>query len=181
MTAGFGAFRAGIATLPVVLGLLVLSPVAGALAGRIGPMWPMTVGPLFAAFGIALMLRIDSHHTDYLTAVLPGVTLFAIGIGTFVAPLTSAVMGSAPPGRVGVASGVNNAVARAASLLAVALIPPMAGLVGTRYLDPDVMTHGFRIAMVISIAILVAGAATVPFTVRGPHPTDGPLLRDAGR
>src|SRR4030095_5212079 len=106
--------------------MLFLSARSGALAARIGPRLQMTAGPLICAAGLLLMLRIDAQHHNYVTDVLPGVVVFALGLTTFVAPLTATVMGTAPQDEVGIASGVNNAVARAASLLAVAVLAPLA-------------------------------------------------------
>jgi hypothetical protein len=89
--------------------------------------------------------------------VLPGMVVFALGLSLLVAPLTATVLAAAPDRYAGVASGVNNAVARAGTLLAVAALPAVAGLSGTAYQDPVALTHGFRIAMAICAGLLVAG------------------------
>jgi len=168
ISAGYGALAAGTATLPITILMMFLSARSGALAARIGPRLQMIAGPLICAAGLLLTLRIDTHHHNYLTDVLPGVIVFGLGLSTFVAPLTATVMGTAPPDQVGVASGVNNAVARAASLLAVAILPPLAGLHGDSYRNPDVMVHGYRVVTLSSVVMLVAAAVVVAMTVRIP-------------
>jgi len=170
IAAGYGALAAGTATLPVTIFMMFLSSRSAALAARIGPTLQMTVGPLICAAGLLLMTRIDHHHHNYVTDVLPGVIVFAVGLSTFVAPLTSTVMGTAPPDQVGIASGVNNAVARAASLLAVAVLPPLAGLHGEAYRKISVMEHGFRVVTLSCAALLAVSAVVVAFTVRLPAP-----------
>jgi len=110
-------------------------------------------------------MRIDGQHRNYLFDVLPGLTLFGLGMATLVTPLVTTVMGSAPPDDVGIASGVNNAVSRSAALLAVAVLPPLAGLTGERYRNPLEMTHSYRIAAAICVGILVIGAIVVTLTV----------------
>jgi EmrB/QacA subfamily drug resistance transporter len=168
ISAGYGALAAGTATLPITILMMLLSARSGALAARIGPRLQMTVGPLICAAGLLLTLRIDTHHHNYITDVLPGIVVFGLGLSTFVAPLTATVMGTAPPDQVGVASGVNNAVARAASLLAVAVLPPLAGLHGDNYSNPDVMVHGYRVVTLSSVVMLVVAALVVVATVRIP-------------
>jgi EmrB/QacA subfamily drug resistance transporter len=168
ISAGYGALAAGTATLPITIFMLFLSARSGALAARIGPRLQMTAGPLICAAGLLLMLRIDAQHHNYVTDVLPGVVVFALGLTTFVAPLTATVMGTAPQDEVGIASGVNNAVARAASLLAVAVLPPLAGLHGEAYRQVSVMEHGFRVVTVICAVLLVVAALVVVVTVRLP-------------
>jgi hypothetical protein len=98
--------------------------------------------------------------------VLPGVLVFSIGLTTFVAPLTATVMASAPADDVGIASGVNNAVSRAGGLLAVAILPPLAGLHGEAYRDVSVMVHGYRVVTFICVGLLAAAALVIGLTVR---------------
>ena len=126
VVAGFTPLAAGTALLPVTAIMLVFSARAGALAGRIGPRLPMTLGPLVSAAGLLLLLRVDTT-TSWLVDVLPGVTVFGAGLTLTVAPLTSTVLDATPDRFAGAASGVNNAVARAAGLLAVAVVPGLAG------------------------------------------------------
>jgi EmrB/QacA subfamily drug resistance transporter len=156
VVAGFSPLAAGTAMLPITLLLLVLSPRSGALAVRIGPRLPMTVGPLLAAGGLLLTLRIGPD-ASYGTDVLPGVLVFGLGLALLVAPLTAAVLAAAPAEHAGTASGVNNAVARTAALLAVAVLPPLAGLTGDVYRDPDAFADGYRTAMLLAAGLLVVG------------------------
>jgi EmrB/QacA subfamily drug resistance transporter len=167
VVAGFSPLLAGTALLPVTVIMLVLSARAGALAGRIGPRMPMTVGPIVAAGGVLLMLRIG-EHSGYLTEVLPAVTVFGLGLSLIVAPLTTTVLAAAETRHSGVASGVNNAVARAAGLLAVAVLPVVAGISGDDYENPHAFAGGFRIAMVISSVLLLIGGLISAATIRNP-------------
>ena len=107
------AARAGLATVPLTLVMLALSSRAGALAARIGPRLPLSVGPVVCAAGTLLLRRVG-EGTDYLTGVLPGMVLFALGLVLLVAPLTSSVLAAAPDRFAGIASGINNAIARTA-------------------------------------------------------------------
>jgi EmrB/QacA subfamily drug resistance transporter len=161
--AGFSPLAAGTSLLPVTVIMLVFSARTGALAGRIGPRLPLTIGPLISATGLLLMLRIGADAT-WLTDVLPAVVVFGAGLALTVAPLTATVLDSAPDRYAGSASGVNNAVARAAGLLAVAVIPGVAGIRGDDYTDPASLEAGFRTAMVIGSALLV-GASLLAFAV----------------
>jgi len=115
--------------------------------------------------GMVLMTRIGLH-TSYLTDVLPAVVVFALGLSGVVAPLTATVLATADVRHAGVASGVNNAVARAASLLFVAAIPPLAGLTGDAQSHPLVFLHGFRIAILASAGLVACGAVLSFFTIR---------------
>jgi EmrB/QacA subfamily drug resistance transporter len=163
VVAGFSPIAAGTSLLPVTLLMLVLSPRAGALAQRIGPRLPMTVGPLAAAAGLLLATRIGPH-ASYLTDVAPAVVAFGLGLSLTVAPLTATVLASADVRHAGVASGVNNAVARAAGLLAVAGLPWVAGLSKAGYHSPAEFSTGFRTAMIICAVLLVLGALLAALT-----------------
>jgi len=156
VVSGFSPLEAGISLLPMTLIMLVLSARSGALAAKIGPRLQMTAGPLIAAFGMLLMLRIGPD-ASYATDVLPAVVIFGLGMTTLVAPLTATVLAAAPREHAGAASGVNNAVARTAGLLAVALLPPIAGLTGDVYRDPVAFATGFQMAVWIGTGLLVAG------------------------
>jgi hypothetical protein len=116
----------------------------------------MTAGPLIAACGMLLMLRIGAD-SSYVRDVLPAVVVFGIGLTALVAPLTATVLSSAPGQHAGAASGVNNAVARTAGLLTVALLPPIAGLTGDVYRNASAFESGFHTAVWIGAGMLVAG------------------------
>jgi len=165
VVAGFSPLRAGMALLPITALMLLLSARAGALAQRIGPRLPMTLGPLIAAGGLLLTLRIGPH-SSYLRDVLPAVAVFGLGLSCMVAPLTATVLGAAPEHLAGTASGVNNAVARSAGLLAVASLPALVGLGGADYTEPGAFGSGFRAAMVICAGLLIVGAVVAAALVR---------------
>ena len=167
VVAGFSPLLAGTALLPVTGFMLLFSARAGALAQRIGPRPFLVGGPSLAAAGVLVMTGIGPG-ASYLTDVLPAVALFGAGLALLVAPLTAAVLDAAPGGSAGVASGVNNAVARAAGLLALAVVPVVAGIGGDDYTDPPAFAAGFRTAMVICAALLVAGAVVAAVLVRSP-------------
>ena len=135
VVAGFSPLQAGISLLPSTAAMLLLSSRAGALAQRFGPRWLMTGGLLVAAAGLALLTRIGPQ-TSYVADVLPAVLLFGLGLSMTVAPLTATVLASADERHAGVASGVNNATARAAGLLAVAGLPAAVGLSGAALHSP---------------------------------------------
>ncbi|UOY03648.1 MFS transporter [Blastococcus sp. PRF04-17] len=162
---GYGATAAGAAMLPSILLLTLLSPRAGALAQQIGPRLPMTVGPLVIAAGTLLLAWVDGD-APYVVEVLPGTVLQGLGLALTVAPLTATVLGAAPDAMAGVASGVNNAVARAAQLLAVAALPVAVGLSGDDYTDPVAFTSGFSTAMIICAGLFAAGGLTAWSTIR---------------
>lgn len=118
---GFTATEAGLATLPTTGVMFVLSKRAGMLADRIGPRWFMGVGPLLAAAGLLLLLRVGAD-VDYASEVLPALLVFSLGLSATVAPLTATVLSDADESQAGIASGVNNAIARAGGLLGVAAL-----------------------------------------------------------
>jgi EmrB/QacA subfamily drug resistance transporter len=179
---GYSAIAAGAASLPVTVLMLLLSPRAGALAQRIGPRLPLTIGPLLIAAGMLLMTQIDRGDL-YATSVLPSVLVYGLGLAFVVAPVTATVLAAADDRHSGVASGVNNAVARVAGLIAVAVLPLVAGLSGPDFLDPDAMAEGFGVAMVATAALAVAGGLLAWFTIDAgvletAPPTPGePLVR----
>jgi EmrB/QacA subfamily drug resistance transporter len=173
VVAGFSPLLAGVAVLPTTILMLLLSSRAGAMADRVGPRPLMITGLLLAAAGVLLTLRIGTD-ASYVFDVLPAVVLFGLGLSTLVAPLTATVLSSAPPGHSGVASGVNNAVARVAGLLAVAVIPVVAGLSGANYADVDRFASGFRMSMSICAGLLLAGAALAAVLLRAQRPAPSP-------
>ena len=159
VVAGFAPLAAGTAMLPITVLMLLLSARAGALAQRIGPRIPMTVGPMTCAGALFLLARIGAD-ASYLRTVLPGVLLLGLGLSLTVAPLTATALGALDDRHAGVASGVNNAVARAASLLAVAVLPLAAGLGTGSLTDPAALAPTYRVAMLLCAGLLLGGAAT---------------------
>lgn len=170
VVAGFTPLAAGLSLLPVTLIMLALSAWAGGLGQRIGPRLPMTVGPLVAAVGVAGLARLGPD-ASYWVDVLAPVSLFGFGLALTVAPLTATVLAAVPDSRAGLASGVNNAVARIASMLAVAVLPVVAGLSGDRYSDPAVLEPAFRTVMWVCVALLVLGGLLSAGFVRTPTPS----------
>ena len=164
VVSGYTPLEAGISLLPLTLLMLVLSSRAGALAQRAGPRWLMTAGCVLCAAGLLLAVRIGPN-ANYVADVLPTVLLFGLGLSATVAPLTATVLASADVRHAGVASGVNNAVARAAGLLAVAGLPLAVGLTGNAYTDKALMDSGFRMAMVICAGLLALGAVLSALTI----------------
>lgn len=128
---GLSAFQAGLAVLPLTIVLLVGSPFAGRLADRVGPRIPMTIGPIVAGAGIAL-LAVGARSDSYWVAVVPGMLVFSVGIATTVSPLTTAVLSALEASRAGVASAVNSAISRFAGLVAVAILPGITLVAFTR-------------------------------------------------
>ena len=119
--AGYRALQAGLALLPSTIVMFLLSKRMGKLADRYGPRLFMGLGPLTSAAGLALMLRLGTH-VNYLTDLLPALLIFSVGLSATVAPLTAAVLSDADESNAGIASGVNNAIARIASLVAIAAV-----------------------------------------------------------
>jgi EmrB/QacA subfamily drug resistance transporter len=156
---GFTALDAGISMLPVTVLMLLLSARGGALSQRIGPRIPMTAGPIVCAGALLLYSRIGPHST-YLADVLPAVVTQGLGLSLTVAPLTATALGAVDERHAGIASGVNNAVARAAGLLAVAILPLAAGLGGGSLTDAADLGPMYRRAMLICAALLLVGAVT---------------------
>ncbi|MFG2004374.1 MFS transporter [Spirillospora sp. NPDC048911] len=165
VVSGFSPMAAGTALLPITALMLLLSSRAGGLAQRVGPRLPMTAGLIVAAAGMLMASRVGKD-ASYLRDVLPAVVVFGLGLAGMVAPLTATVLASADVRHAGVASGTNNAVARAAGLLSVAAIPPLAGLTGDAYNDAAAFSDGFRNAMMVSATLMAAGAVLTFFTVR---------------
>jgi EmrB/QacA subfamily drug resistance transporter len=161
---GYGATAAGAAMIPSIVVLSLLSSRAGALAQRTGARLPMTVGPLIAAVGVLWMSRVGAG-SSYWVDVLPGSLVTGLGMSLLVAPLTATVLDAAPDHLAGVASGVNNAVARAANLLAVAALPVAVGLSGDDYADPATFSAGFHTALVVCAALMAAGGAVAWWTI----------------
>ena len=171
---------AGLAGLPITLIMLALSAQSGKLAQRIGPRLQLIVGPILVGIGM-LMLRWVVPGASYLTGVLPGVVVFGLGLLCAVAPVTATVLAAAPDRHAGVASGVNNAVARTGSLLAVAVLPAAAGITGEKYADPAALTAGWQMALLICAVAAVLGGLTafwVDNKVLG-EPSPTPVVEDS--
>lgn len=165
VVSGYTPLEAGISMLPITVVMLLLSARAGDLVGRIGPRLPMTVGPLVCAGGVALLTGVGTS-ASYWTEVFPGVTVFAFGLTTLVAPLTSTVLAAVPDRHAGIASGINNAIARGGTLLAVAALPAAVGLAGNDYNRPAVFSDGYAHAMWVCAAMLALGGIVSGFLIR---------------
>jgi len=163
VVSGYPPLTAGLAPLPVTILMFLLSPRVGALGQRIGPRLPMTLGPLVCAGAAVLLSRIGAD-SPYWTSVLPGMVLFGLGLSITVAPLTTTALAAAPDHLAGVASGVNNAVARIAGLLAIAVLPLVAG-VGSSLTDAATLGPAHRTALLVCAGLLAAGALTSALTI----------------
>jgi EmrB/QacA subfamily drug resistance transporter len=161
---GYSPLEAGAASLPITALMLLLSTTAGALAQRVGPRIPLTVGPLVTALGLLLMSQIG-RRDSYLAGVLPGVIVFGLGLTLVVAPVTATVMAAADERHSGIASGINTAVSRLSGLIVVAVLPLVAGLTGKKFYDPAAMDHGFHVAMLACAALAVAGGVLAWMTI----------------
>ena len=162
---GWSALAAGTALLPTTALMLLFSARSGALADRIGPRIPLTVGPLLCAAGMLLMLRVGPD-ASYLADVLPALLVLGTGMVTLVAPLTATVLGSVDTSRAGLASGINNAAARAAGLIAVAALPLVAGMGSEAYRSASAFDDAFGRAMVVCAGVLVVGSVVAFAMVR---------------
>jgi EmrB/QacA subfamily drug resistance transporter len=160
--AGYTPFQAGLATVPVTIVMFFLSRLAGRLSAAYGPRFFMALGPVLAGVSTAALARLPVD-VNYWLDLLPALLGFAVGLSLTVAPLTTTVLSEAGPGDAGIASGVNNAVARIAGLVAIAALG-LAASSGTETLTK----HGFHATMLISAALLVAGGAVGAVGIRNP-------------
>lgn len=177
---GYSALEAGTAMLPTTVLMLIFSSRSGEIAQRIGPRIPLTVGPLLTAAGMLMMLRVDLD-ASYVGDVLPALLVIGAGMVSFVAPLTVTLLASVDSGNAGLASGINNAAARAAGLVAVAALPLLTGMDSDAYRSGEAFNESFRRAMPICAAILGVGAVLAFVTVRGAAPDrDRPQCRRHG-
>jgi EmrB/QacA subfamily drug resistance transporter len=167
VVAHYTPLESGLALLPMTVVMLLFSARSGQLSARIGPRLQMSVGPVVAGAGLAL-LAMATQHGSYWTQVFPGILVLSAGLAFTVAPLTATAMGAAPAEHSGIASAVNNTVARAASLFAVAVLPLAAGLTGAAALTPDELAHGFRTAVYIAGATCAAGGLVAVLMIRNP-------------
>lgn len=175
---GYSALEAGASMLPVTVMLVVLSSRTGRLAQRIGPRLPMTLGPLVAGAGLLWMSGVEPGG-HYATGVLPAVGVFGLGLSLTVAPLTAAVMAAVEERHLGAGSAVNNAVARVAGLLSVALLPALAGLSGVDPGDARFL-GGVQEALRISAAICAVGGMVAFVTVQTSAPVRPAVQPDMG-
>ncbi|PWD51417.1 MFS transporter [Serinibacter arcticus] len=157
--AGWSATAAGLSQLPITLVMLALSARFGALAGRFGPRVFMTVGPIVGGVGY-LMLLGAREDVVYWTQLLPGLVVFGLGLAITVAPLTAAILGAISPDDAGIGSAVNNAVARVAGLVSIALLGAIVGGVLT--------VEGFHRGLLVTAGLLVVGGVVSWFGIRNP-------------
>ncbi len=168
--AGYNALDSGLSTIPLTIIMFLLSQRFGALASRFGPRLFMGAGPLIAAGGIALLLR-TGLHTSYLTVMLPALVLFALGLSMTVAPLTATVLAAADDQNAGIASAINNAIARVASLVAVSVL----GLIAAGSLKADAFSanvgsvRAFHHAVLISALLVAAGGVAGAIGIVSPQ------------
>jgi EmrB/QacA subfamily drug resistance transporter len=172
---GYSPTKAGTALVPVTVVMLLLSSYSGALASRIGPRLQMSAGPLVIAASFLLLGGVGTG-ASYATELLPGVLVFGLGLAIIVAPLTAVALSSAG-NHAGIASAVNNDVARTAGLIAVAVLPAAAGLTGSAYLHPATFDAGYQKAMLIAAAVCATGGLVAALTIRNDVTTSaaGPL------
>jgi EmrB/QacA subfamily drug resistance transporter len=169
--AGYSPVVAGSALVPVTVVTLLLSGTSGRLAQRIGPRPPLVAGCLLCTVASLLAVRIGPH-ASYWTAVLPVALLFGLGLAALLPPLTASAMNSAPDALAGVASGVNNAVARVAGLLWIAALPPLTGLTGAAYADPAQFRSSFaQISWICAAAFACAAVLAATFIIGPGRPT----------
>jgi EmrB/QacA subfamily drug resistance transporter len=166
--AGYSPLASGAALLPSTGLMFALSARSGALASRIGPRVQMSVGPLVVGAGLALFARLTSDGS-YAGQVLPAVLVMGGGLAITVAPLTTTVLAAVPAEHAGLASAINNDVARAAGLLTVAVLPSAAGVTGTAYLDPGALRAGFHLAMLVAAAGCAVAGAVSAVAIRNPR------------
>jgi EmrB/QacA subfamily drug resistance transporter len=153
---GYAPTLAGLASVPISVIMLVLSARSGKLAQRFGPRPFLVAGPIVIAVALVMYTRV-TPGASYLVTVLPAVVVFGLGLTAVVAPVTATVLASAEDRHAGVASGVNNAIARTGGLLAVAILPAAAGLTGESYTNPAAMTAGWQTAMWLCAGLCVVG------------------------
>jgi predicted MFS family arabinose efflux permease len=167
--AGYDAIKAGLTTLPVTIIAFLLSRRFGALADKYGPRLFMGVGPLVSACGILLLLR-TGLKTSFIADLLPGLIVFGIGLSMTVAPLTAAVLADADESDAGIASAVNNAVARIAGLMGISAMSIVVSgtLVGDSFARNSDSVNAFHMVLVICAALVAAGGLVGVFGVVNP-------------
>jgi EmrB/QacA subfamily drug resistance transporter len=168
----YSPLESGVAMLPLTAVMLVFSARSGRIAASIGPRLQMSVGPVVVGVGMILLVRVPDS-SSYVTGVLPAVLVIGVGLATTVAPLTATALNSVSAAHSGMASAVNNDVARLGSLIAVAVLPALGGIVGLSYLHPHALAHGFNKAVVIAGSWCVVGGLGAAIGIRNP-PARGP-------
>lgn len=166
----YSPLESGAALIPLTVVVLLFSAHSGRIASVIGPRLQMSIGPVVVGLGLALLAR-TTNDSSYVSGVLPALLVFGVGIATTVAPLTATALAAVPTEHSGVASAVNNSVARVGGLMAVALLPALAGISGTSYLHPAEFSSGFRIAALISGGLCVIAGAIAAIGIRNPRRT----------
>ena len=165
----YSPLGAGAALLPLTALLLGLSSTTGKLANRIGPRLPMTFGPLIAAVGMAMFIRV-TPGASYVTAVLPAAIVFGLGLVLTVPALTSTALGAVSSNSAGIASAINNDVARVGALVAIALIPVLAGInTSGNAVDVAALSSGFRNGMLICAGLCALGGLVAFLTISNPR------------
>jgi EmrB/QacA subfamily drug resistance transporter len=165
----YSPLSSGLSLLPLTAVMFALSARSGRLAARIGPRLQMTVGPVLVGAGLLLLDRATTDRS-YISGVLPAVLLFGLGLAATVAPLTITALSALPAHQAGLASAFNNDVARLGSLIAVAVLPALAGIAGHSYLHPAELAHGFRTAAAIAGAWCAFGGVLAAVGIRNPPP-----------
>ncbi len=167
VVSGYSPLESGLALLPVTAIMLVFSARSGRLATRLGPRLQMGLGPIVVGAGLALLVR-STGGSSYVVYVLPAVLIFGAGLAITVAPLTATAMSSVAVEHAGLASAVNNDVARTGGLIAVAVLPALAGISGDSYLHPHQFAAGFQTAVAISAGACIAGGILAAVAIRNP-------------
>jgi len=167
---GYTPLESGVALLPLTLVMLAFSARSGRIAAVIGPRLQMSTGPVVVGIGLALLVRVPGA-SSYGTGVLPAVLVIAVGLAATVAPLTATALNSVTDARAGLASAVNNDVARIGGLIAVAVLPAIGGITGLDYLSPHALGDGFRRAVLIAGSWCVIGGIVAAFGIENPPRT----------
>ncbi len=175
---GYSPLESGMALLPLTIIMFLLSARVGRLSHRIGPRLPMSIGPCVVGAGMVLLAS-SPATSSYVVGVLPGVVVLGLGLALTVTPLTATALGSASDNQSGVASAVNNCVARFGGLIAVAAIPAIAGITRASYLRPGQFTHGFRNAALVAGGLSVCGGLMSALLIRNPKPAPDRIQHDA--
>jgi predicted MFS family arabinose efflux permease len=170
--AGYSALRSGLTTVPVTVVMFALSRRFGALADRYGPRLFMGAGPLLAAGGVLLLLG-AGMRTSYLTDLLPGLLVFSLGLSMTVAPLTATVMADANESDAGIASAINNAVARVAGLVGISVVGVVVAgaLAGDTFARNAASVHAFHVAVAVCAALIAAGGVAGVIGIVNPRRT----------